>query len=91
MEVRFLASGEKAAMLDAADFEGKSANAVKQTLATKLGVTTFRQRLFLEGDADEVPDDEVFVSGPVKVQLVVLEFCPPDAEGPRADGCSSLQ
>eukprot|EP00435_Cladocopium_sp_Y103_P041298 s837_g11.t1 len=80
MEVCFLASGEKVAVLDAAEFEGKTAKAVKQTLAPKIGFTTFRQRLFLEGDASEIPDDEIFSSVPPKLQLVVLEFCPPDAE-----------
>ena len=65
-------------MLEAAEFEGKSAKVVKQALAPKTGVTRLRQRLFLEGDAVEIPDDEVFASAPVKVQLVVLEFCPPD-------------
>jgi len=79
MEVCFLASGEKIAVLEAAEFEGKSAKAVKQALAAKIGVTRFRQRLFLEGDAVEIPDDEVFAS-PAKVQLLVLEFCPADAE-----------
>ena len=80
MEVCFLASGEKVAVLEAAEFEGKSAKVVKQALAPKIGVTRFKQRLFLEGDAVEIPDDEVFASAPVKVQLVVLKFCPPDAE-----------
>ena len=79
MEVCFLASGEKIAVLEAAEFEGKSAKAVKQALVAKIGVTIFRQRLFLEGDAVEIPDHEVFAS-PAKVQLLVLEFCPPDAE-----------
>ena len=80
MEVCFLASGEKVAVLDADEFEGKPAKAVKQALATKIGVTRFRQRLFLEGDAVEIPDDEVFASVPSKVQLVVLEFCPANAK-----------
>ena len=78
MEVCFLASGKRGAVLEAADVEGKTAKAVKHALATKLGVTTFRQRLFLEGDAGEIHDDEIFSSVPLKVQLVVLEFCPPD-------------
>eukprot|EP00435_Cladocopium_sp_Y103_P045028 s1089_g12.t2 len=77
--VCFLASGESAAVLDAADFEGKTAKAVKQTLAAKIGVTRFRLKLFLQGSPAEIPDSEVFTS-PVKVQLVVLEFCPPDAK-----------
>ena len=33
-----------------------------------------------EGDAGEIPDDNHFPSAPAKVQLVVLEFCPPDAQ-----------
>ena len=77
MEVCFLASGKRAAVLEAADVEGKTGKAVKQALAAKLGVTRFRQRLFLEGEAGEVPDDDVFSSVPEKLQLV-LEFCPPD-------------
>jgi len=78
MEVCFLASGEKVALLQAAEFEGKTAEAVKQALAPKIGVTRFRQRLFLEGDAVEIPDDDVITPVPEKLQLVVLEFCPPD-------------
>ena len=64
MEVCFL-SGQKVAVLEAAEFEGKTTKAVKQALAPKIGVTRFRQRLFLEGDAVEIPDDDVItpVSG----------------------------
>jgi hypothetical protein len=61
MEVCFSASGETAAMLDAAVVEGKTAKAVKQTLAARLGVSRFRQQLFHPGDA-EIPDHEVFTS-----------------------------
>ena len=46
MEVCFLASGERVATLDAADFEGKTCKAVKQALTAEIGVTRFRQRLF---------------------------------------------
>ena len=80
MEVCFLASGERVAVLDAAEFEGKSAKAVKQSLAAKIGVTRFRQKLFLEGDGGEIPDDEIFSSVPPKLQLVVLEFCPANSK-----------
>ena len=80
MEVCFLASGEKIAVLEAAEFEGKSAKAVKQALAAKIGVTRFRQKLFLEGDGGEIPDDEIFSSVPPKLQLVVLEFCPANSK-----------
>eukprot|EP00438_Fugacium_kawagutii_P031022 Skav233083 [mRNA] locus=scaffold4078:152921:154192:+ [translate_table: standard] len=79
MEVCFLASGETLAVLDADEFEGKSAKTLKQTLASQIRVSRFRQRLFLEGDAREISDDEIFVSVPSKVQLVVLDFLPPDA------------
>ena len=66
-------------MLDATDFEEKSAKAVKQTLATKMRIFRFRQKLFLQGDFCEIPDDEAIASAPVRIQLVVLEFCAPDA------------
>ena len=62
MEVYFLASGEKLAAL--AEFEGKTARAVKEALAKQVGVTRFRQRLFWE-DGSEIVDDEVFASPPV--------------------------
>ena len=59
MEVYFLASGERLASLDAADFEGKTAKIVKQLLTTQLGVSRFRQKLFVEDGSREIPDDEV--------------------------------
>ena len=80
MEVCFLASGQGVAVLEAAEVEGKSAKAVKQALAAKIGVTRFRQKLFLEGDGGEIPDDEIFSSVPPKLQLVVLEFCPANSK-----------
>ena len=64
-------------MLYAADFEGKTAKAVKQALAAKTGATRFRQRLFLENGAREMLDDEVLASSE-KIQLVVMDFSPPD-------------
>ena len=73
MEVCFLASGERVARFDTADFEGKTCKAVKQALTGEIGVTRFRQ-------SGEIPDDEVFASVPEKIQLVVIEFCPPNAE-----------
>ena len=42
MEVCFLASGERVAVLEATEIEVKSAKAVKQALAAKIGVTRFR-------------------------------------------------
>ena len=80
MEVRFLASGEVLTALDQDVFDGKTAREVKQTLAAHVGVSRFRQRLYVEDGFREIQDDEVFGSAPVKVQLVILEFLPPDAE-----------
>ena len=54
MEVCFLISGQGVALLDTADF-GKLAKAVKQTLATKMGIFRFRQKLFLQGYFYEIP------------------------------------
>ena len=79
MEVRYFASGATGAVLDADEFEGQTAKAVKQILAPKVGVTRFKQRLFVEDGSREIPDDEVFDLA-VTVQLVILEFCPHDAE-----------
>lgn len=58
MEVYFFASGERLASLDAADFEGKTAKVVKQLLTAQLGVSRFRQRLFVADGSREIPDDE---------------------------------
>eukprot|EP00435_Cladocopium_sp_Y103_P061354 s1865_g23.t1 len=80
MEVCFLASGETLTVLDADEFEGKTAKAVKQTLAAKFGISRFKQRFFLQDGSGEIADDEVFGSAPPRVQLVVLELSSPDAE-----------
>lgn len=61
------------------DFQGKTAREVKQMLAAHVGASRFRQRLFTEDGFREIQDDEVFGSAPVQVQLVMLEFLPPDA------------
>ena len=78
MEVCFL-SGANLAALAPDEFEGKTAKAVKQALAVQIGVTRFQQRLFSE-DGSEIPDDEVFTSAPVKLQMVVLDFYPDDVQ-----------
>jgi hypothetical protein len=48
-------------------------------LAVQIGVTRFRQRLFSDYGS-EIPDDEVFSSAPVKLQMVVLGVHPADAQ-----------
>lgn len=78
MEVRFLASGEKLTVLDGDEFQGCSAKTVKQALA-RHGLTRFKQKLFWE-NGSEIVDHEVFSSNLVAIQLVVMEFWPPDAE-----------
>ena len=80
MEVRFLASGEVLTTLDQNDFDSKTAREVKRTLAAHVGVSRFRQRLFAEDGYREIQDDEVFGSDLMQVQLLMLEFLPPDAE-----------
>ena len=67
MEVYFLASGELLARLAAADFEGKTAKVVKKLLTTQLGVSRFRQKLFVEDGSREIPDDEVAKKGQTHV------------------------
>ena len=79
MKVCFIASGERLAVLDGNQFEGKPGMAMKQSLATQVGVSRFRQRLFWE-DGSEIEDDEILGSSPAKVQLLILEFCPANAE-----------
>eukprot|EP00435_Cladocopium_sp_Y103_P068034 s32_g30.t3 len=79
MEVCFLASGEQLTVLDADKFQGQSAKTVKRSLAAQVGVTRFRVKLFWE-DGCEIEDDEVFTPLPVKIQLLILEFWPPDAK-----------
>ena len=76
------------AVLDADEFEGKTAKAIRQSLAAKFGISRFWQRFFLQNESAEiadvadvadVADDEVLAS-PLKVHLVVLELSSPDAE-----------
>lgn len=77
MEVYFLASGARVTLFDPEDFEGKTGKEVKQALAAEIGASRFRQRLFLEDGAYEIPDDEILGLAVVKVALVLLDFCPP--------------
>ena len=77
MDVRFLTSGEPRTVLEDA-LQGKTAKAVKNALAAKVGISRFKQRLFVEDGLHEIQDDEVLDPVPVKIQLVVLEFWPPD-------------
>ena len=71
----FLASGERAVLLTEEEVEGQTAKAVKQVIATKIGVSRFKQRLLVEDGSQDIQDEEFFASG-VKPKLVVLEFWP---------------
>ena len=70
MEVCFLTSGQTLTVLDD-ELQGQRAKAVKKALAAKVGLSRFKQRFFAE---------EVLDPAPAKIQLVVLEFYPPDDE-----------
>ena len=79
MEVCFLTSGERFTVLEG-DLQGQTAKAVKKALAAKFGISRFTQRCFVEDGSREIQDDEVLDPAPLKIQLVVLEFWPPDDE-----------
>ena len=53
----------KTAVLDADEFEGKVAKAVKQALAAKFVISGFKQRFFVEDGSNEI-QDEVFGLAP---------------------------
>ena len=74
-------SGQALAVVD--DYEGQTAKEVKRSLAAQVGVSRFRQRFWSDDWSHEIQDDEVFTSDLVKVQLVVLDFLPPEAEEDR--------
>eukprot|EP00435_Cladocopium_sp_Y103_P063648 s485_g25.t1 len=76
-KVCFLTSGETLTVLDD-ELQGKKAKTVKKALAAKVGISRFKQRLFVEDGLREIQDDEVLDPVFLKVQLVVLEFWPPD-------------
>jgi len=80
------------------DLEGKSGRMVKQILSDQLGISRFRQRLFCEGGFLEIPDAMIFEAVPLKVELVVLNFCPPEPRdtqriiaASRANASASLE
>ena len=79
MDVCFFASGETLAVLEPNEFKGRSGIALKQSLTTEISVSRFRQTLFLE-DGSQIEYAEILKTAPAKVQLVVLDVCPPDSE-----------
>ena len=68
MEMCFLTSGETLTVLED-ELQGKTVKAVKKALAAKVGISRFKQRLFVEDGSREIQDDEVLALPPLKIQL----------------------
>ena len=79
MEVCFLTPGGTLTVLED-ELQGQTTKAVKKARAAKVGISRFKQRLFVEDGSHEIQDDEVLAPAPLKIQLVVLEFWQPDDE-----------
>ena len=74
-------SGEKLAFLD--EREGKTGRQIKQALSDRIGISRFRQRIWLQDWSREIRDDEVLGSEAVSVHLVLLDYLPADLEEDR--------
>ena len=79
LEVHSALTGEPIAVLEDEEGAGDSVKVLKQRLAQKIGLTRFRLRLIQE---NRPIDDNETISLKV-VQLVILEFLPPDFEHER--------
>ena len=79
MEVCFLTSRETLTVLED-ELQSQTVKAAKKALETKVGISRFKQRFFAEDRSHEIQDDEILAMPPLKIQLVVLEFWPPDDE-----------
>eukprot|EP00435_Cladocopium_sp_Y103_P035370 s926_g9.t1 len=71
-------SGERLAVVD--DYEGKTGKQLKQAVAAQTGFTRFRQKVLSFDVHSEVEDDQILTSECEKLQLVLLDFLPPDVE-----------
>ena len=82
VEVLSAVTGESVAVFEHEELADASVKALKQRLAQKLGFPRFRLRLL----QDNIPldDDQTFINSQTLtlqvVQLVILEFLPPDRE-----------
>ena len=79
LEVHSALTGEPIAVLETEEGADDSVKVLKQRLAQKLGLTRFRLRLL----QDNRPIDDNETMSPQVVQLVILEFLPPDFEQDR--------
>ena len=76
-------SGEELARLNSEDLltvaetHGTSVRTLKQVLAERMQLSRFRQRL-LNQDTGELLQDDMILSPPTNIQLVKLEFLPPN-------------
>ena len=73
MEVRFLVSGEKLTVLDSVDFDGRTVEEVKGVLSSRVGISKFRQRLFVGSAAAEIGNDWVFGEA-VDLMISISDF-----------------
>eukprot|EP00435_Cladocopium_sp_Y103_P035262 s451_g9.t1 len=71
---------ETLAVLETDEFLGKSVKTVKQSLASRVGFSRFRQRFLSEDGSRRIADEESFASTPVKIQLVIVGLGLPNAE-----------
>ena len=76
LEVLSAVTGESIAVFEDDEIADASVKALKQRLAPKIGLPRFRLRLLQ--DSCPLGDDQTFAMQ--VVQLVILEFLPPDAE-----------
>ena len=85
LEVLSAVTGESIAVIEEVDFAEGSVKALKQRLAQKIGVPRFRLRILQHNcplDDNQTLIDNQTLTLQV-VQLVILEFLPPDMEQDR--------
>eukprot|EP00435_Cladocopium_sp_Y103_P036372 s452_g9.t1 len=80
MEVCSALSGETLVLLETDEVEGKSVKTLKQSLAARVGFSRFRQRFLSEDGSRRIPDEEIFESTPVKIQLLIAALGKPEAQ-----------
>ena len=76
LELLSAVTGESIAVFEDDEIADASVKALKQRLARKIGLPRFRLRLLQ--DSCPLGDDQTFAMQ--VVQLVILEFLPPDRE-----------
>ena len=79
VEVVSAVTGESIAVFEKEEFADASTKALKQRLAQQIGIPRFRLRLL----QDNCPLDDDQTLAMQVLQLVILEFLPPDMEEDR--------